>query len=181
MSNTTNPTNDHVDVYKWLSDNFYVDRTDPSLEIVKQFLLVLPIIELELFNGEYETENIPTIAENKQNLFKNIEWAEDYAKYFFERYQDARLYDELITTVVKGKPELQDWGEFREIITKFKCKDLNEKQKLTILLFVVFRYRKNIFHGDKLIETWHKYAEQIKKCLNFIVRLHDCWKASQTP
>jgi hypothetical protein len=39
------------------------------------------------------------------------------------------------------------------------------EDKVFLLVSVVYRYRNNIFHGNKGVESWLHYREQIQHCL----------------
>ena len=55
------------------------------------------------------------------------------------------------------------------LATKFDA--LSDYQRIFMLLFVVFRFRCNIFHGNKGVESWLKYKEQIRFCIEVMQSL----------
>ena len=42
--------------------------------------------------------------------------------------------------------------------------ELSTADKLFFLVFVVYRYRNNIFHGNKGVQSWLQYRDQIRRC-----------------
>ena len=40
-----------------------------------------------------------------------------------------------------------------------------------MLLVVVYRFRNNIFHGNKGVDSWLQYRPQIEKCTNVMQHL----------
>ena len=52
--------------------------------------------------------------------------------------------------------------------------DLSDEEKLVLMIYVVYRYRNNIFHGNKGIESWSHYTSQIELYLDFMMSILDC-------
>lgn len=46
-----------------------------------------------------------------------------------------------------------------------KVDEIELKSKLKLILFVVYRFRNNIFHGNKGVNSWIQYTEQIRHCV----------------
>ncbi len=42
--------------------------------------------------------------------------------------------------------------------------DIRNEEIIYLLVFVIYRYRNNIFHGNKGVQSWLNYQEQIKHC-----------------
>ena len=45
---------------------------------------------------------------------------------------------------------------------------LSNCEKVFLIVVVVFRYRNNIFHGSKRVESWLQYEKQIKYCIQIM-------------
>lgn len=52
----------------------------------------------------------------------------------------------------------------------------NDEQKLKFLLYVVFRYRNNMFHGNKCLSSWLKYKIEINHCIKVMINSIDYLK-----
>jgi len=92
------------------------------------------------------------VTENK--AFQKDDFLE-FGRYFHSRYQNKKRYKNLI--------HKRNSKEFEGIIsTQFDI--LSDYQLIFMLLFVVYRFRNNIFHGNKGVESWLKYKEQIDFC-----------------
>lgn len=122
-----------------------------------RFLIAWSILESKCFEGFMKVEKIRSYSNDALALaavssaeIKNI------AKYFHVRYQDKNLYRNLMYT--------QKSTELEKILaTSFAA--LAEPDIAFLLLFVVYRFRNNIFHGNKGVESWLQYHEQIGHCV----------------
>ena len=127
-------------------------------ELSRYFLIVWSIYEAKCFNGFVQIKKMKQFVDKiEKSIDPKI--INDDAKYFHKRYGDKEKYRHLI---YKG-----DNSKFREIINK-KYSDLTVNEKIYLLAFVTYRYRNNIFHGSKGIESWLRFDEQIKKCIQIL-------------
>lgn len=151
----------HKDFLKWLSEYLEADEKETNKlldnELARYFLIVWSIYEAKCFKGfvkddkrlnEFAKRMVGTIESNRIN---------DSAEYFHKRYQDKKKYKNLIYGK-NGNPR------FDEILKKGYT-NLTVEEKIFLLTFVTYRYRNNIFHGNKGISSWLKYGKQIKKCI----------------
>jgi hypothetical protein len=84
--------------------------------------------------------------------------------HFHERYQKENLYGRLRNN--------DNHGEINKIRLKNE-KEVTSQEKLFFLLYVLYRYRNNIFHGNKGAEEWCRYEEQIEKCVKIMIFVLD--------
>lgn len=76
-------------------------------------------------------------------------------EHFHERYQDKSRLRHLLNK----RP-----GEYLTELLRRPVGDLTPSERVFVVLFVVFRFRNNIFHGTKGVQTWIQYGEQIRLC-----------------
>ena len=158
---------------EWLAEYHNVDLQDID-NILKDeqattYLLVWSIFEQDIFNGYMRINEIQTVSGKFENYYVNLD-VDDIAQKFHSRYQDNNNYRHLV--------HKQDNANFRSIIGK-QFEDVTEKEKLTMLFFVAYRYRNNIFHGNKNVKAWTCYTEQIQDCITFITAIIDLNKKEQ--
>ena len=154
------------DVYKWLSDYFEYDKPFDEVlkdEKVTSFLLIWPIFEQKLFK-EFATEKDICKVADKLGLNYNKYGVEEIVKYFYDRYQDSKKRKHLMH---KSKAPF-----FINILEK-DYNVMSDKEKTELLLYVVFRYRNNIFHGNKGIKSWTQYSKEINYCMTVMMNLLD--------
>ena len=86
------------------------------------------------------------------------------AKYFYDRYQNPENFRRLMHhKTLKGAYKGDAY--LTRIIKADSFDSLDVKQYVYLLLWVVFRYRNNIYHGNKIVETWSNYRDEIQKCI----------------
>lgn len=76
--------------------------------------------------------------------------------FFHDRYQNDELYRQLMH------------GKKCEKISRLIRKDFSEfsnAEKIFFSMVVVYRYRNNIFHGNKGVDSWLGYRDCILNCI----------------
>lgn len=154
-------------VYNWLSKTLSIDEWLVSETIRNQmatvFLLLWPILETQIFNGDMSHNQMKQVAGSAVGKIPRRE-LDEISQHFYERYQDRRMYNGL----VQGR----NWPKIERILDKPFIR-VYENEKILLLIFVVYRYRNNIFHGIKTIRQWQNYSYEIQLCIRFMVLLGD--------
>lgn len=131
-------------------------------ETATDFLLIWSIFEAKCCEGE--CHQIDLI--NKYDYrFKDTKLATSFYKKveeFHKRYQNKTKWKNLYYK--------KENSYFTDIKNK-KCAELNETEKYKFGLYIIFRFRNNIFHGNKGIESWLKYDSQIKNCISMMLHI----------
>ena len=156
------------EVYEWLSkelriDNWLVSETVRN-QLATVFLLIWPIIENRIFFRNVKQQKARDISERiKGNIDDNK--LNPIVFHFYERYQDTNKYNKL----VNGR----EWDGIKDILnTPFSM--IGKADKIYFAIFVVYRYRNNIFHGLKSITEWNAYADEIQLCIEFMLMFGKC-------
>lgn len=149
-----------MDFERWFADylqqdvnqieKLLTDRTAVS------FLIAWSILESKCFKGFANIQELKEISTQISKTKNDNEELIDLAKYFHTRYQDKQLYKNL---TYNSKPSVV------ELILGKAFSDLNSYDRIFLLLFVVYRFRNNIFHGNKGVESWLAFREQISYCV----------------
>jgi hypothetical protein len=138
-----------------------------------RFLIAWSLFETSCFGGEAKVVGFKGLARDwvSNNEVQQSELM-DAANHFHERYQDKKRYGNLMNKKtlcldsIKGE-EFKLHSEIRQ--QKFKL--LSAEEIVFFVIFVVFRYRNNIFHGNKSVASWLKYKDQIKLCIKVMQTL----------
>ena len=138
-----------------------------KLEFVTNFLLTWSCFETTIFSTECSKDKVMNLDIKlfNQQLLKRLKLQ---TKHFFERYQDKDLLKKLER---KGVPL-----EIVNYINEERVKGKNMTD-LQFLAYVVFRYRNNIFHGNKQMFNWKKYQEQIEMCTDIMMTMVEEYKS----
>ncbi|MCO5191001.1 MAG: hypothetical protein M9918_22790 [Anaerolineae bacterium] len=143
---------------EWLAD-ILDTRTEKIAELFASrlaltFLITWSVFEQRCFNGYLRVNALKCYANDMGACTKKD--ALEVIQYFHERYQDKSKLQNLLH---KQKP-----GELKAILsTSFP--ELNDWQKWYLSLVVISRYRNNMFHGNKTVQNWLHFNEQIEKCI----------------
>lgn len=156
-------------VYEWLSRRLSIDKWLVSETVKNQvatiFLLVWPILETELFKGDMSHTQMKDVAKRvKENI--KISEIEHIARHFYERYQDFDKYYKLASNGTRR------WDRVERLLNR-AYEDIYKQSKIEFLIYVVYRYRNNIFHGLKSLKAWNDFSEEIMLCIEFMIILGD--------
>jgi hypothetical protein len=123
-----------------------------------QFLITWSLLELNLFreNGVNFKEIRKFSAKYVDDMNINIDEINEFVNYFHNRYQCDKLYKNLMFENV-----CEEMDQLRK--KDISCFSFSEK--IYFSMGVVYRYRNNIFHGNKKVDSWLKYREFILKCI----------------
>lgn len=119
------------------------------------FLIAWSLFEAKCFGGYVRVNAIRDYAEELVSEGFRRESINQAVSVFHERYQDPIRYRNLI--------HRNDWAEFRRL-TDDDLRCLSDAEALFYVTFVIYRYRNNMFHGNKGIASWLDYREQIELC-----------------
>jgi len=158
-------------VQKYLAEHFKVDDYEVKNVLDDKrslfLLLIWGIFEQTHFSDRKYSfiKKIQTINYN----FKNNDFYNDFKKItlsFHATFQDNTRWENLDSGITSGK---NNYDLFINIRNK-KVEDLSEIEIIKFGLFVVSRYRNNIFHGLKDANAQHKkYKKEIENCVNLLI------------
>lgn len=155
-------TSKYDDIVQWLNNHKFSAEIAQILEepFALHFLIVWSIFEVKCFDGFMKSGNIESFSDRLvQNGFQEDN-LNTIVNYFHDRYQDGQLYKNLLNN--KKSEQIKN-DEYNQIRSK-NFKALEDIEKFQFILFVIYRYRNNIFHGNKQVYNWQRYEKQIKKC-----------------
>ena len=139
------------------------------------FLVAWSLFETSCFGGEAGVNKFETFARTfiDAKKFQSSDLM-DTTNHFHNRYQDKKLYRNLM-----HKQKSQQL----ESIRQKDFKSLSGYEIVYFVIFVVYRYRNNIFHGNKSVRSWLNFKPQIKWCIEvmqtfitFVEALHKAAK-----
>jgi hypothetical protein len=148
----------------WLSKHLNANDRDIEIilkdELATKFFITWSIFEARCYNGFAKVSMIKKFVEDIESNIPQSTIEVD-TKYFHNRYQDKNNYRHLIYDKNNDDPTFKG-------ITEKEYATLSLYEKLYLLSFVIYRYRNNIFHGNKRIESWLKFRNEIQKCITIM-------------
>lgn len=119
------------------------------------FLVAWSLFESKCFSGFVKAAEIASYAERVAPRF-GPQAVHDAVVHFYQRYQHETLFrnlmhrqkDERLSGLLEGSMD-----------------QLSPQDKVYFVVFVIHRFRNNIFHGNKGVDSWLKYRQQIQYCV----------------
>lgn len=154
------------DIRKWLAQvngtNLKNIQNILKDEKATTYLMVWSVFEQNIFDGYMTKDKISNKAKEYSDKYELLN-VDDIVFHFHGRYQDKENFNHL-------KHGDNNISKYVEILEKEE-ENLSSTEKLQLMLYVCFRYRNNIFHGNKGVLSWSKYTPQINNCINFMMAL----------
>ena len=152
------------DFDKWLADYFGQEESQItellSDATATRFLIAWSLFETSYFQGRAIAERIEKFTIPKEtDLNSIINELDEYVSFFHNRYQNNTVYKNLMH---------KNTNKRMENLIKKSFTSLNSEEKIFFAMLVVFRYRNNIFHGNKRVQHWSDYKDCILKCITMM-------------
>lgn len=153
-----------MDFEKWLAGLFGHDKADIALLLrsptATQFLIAWSIFESKCFSGYVKFNEISDYSSRvvKEQKF-DVKTVSESAAYFHKRYQDADLYRNLM--------HRQKSTAFDDLLSQ-DFRSLVPEDVVFLTIATIYRYRNNIFHGNKKVHAWLKFEPQIQRCTSMM-------------
>lgn len=162
----------------WLAEKLSQEDstiTEESVDLILHnqnvmlFLCVWAIFEPTFSKEKYfHDKDIKKMSERYKYL-SDLSEVDCLSRYFHMRYHDQS--DKLIKLAY-----VKDYKCVSENIRRIVEQEysyLNKNDKIYLLFYVVFRYRNNLFHGNKDITQWEHFETQINYCIQFMIKMID--------
>lgn len=158
-------------IEEWLAKihNTNVDNIKNILKDEKAttYLMVWSTFEQKIFAGFMTKNKISNAAKRYSQIYDLLN-IDDIAKRFHSRYQNKMNFKHL-------RHNETNTVEIEKILSK-QYDTLSNTEKVHLLFYVSYRYRNNIFHGNKGVLAWNRYTQQINDCILFMISLIDNYK-----
>ena len=127
------------------------------------FLIAWSLLETECFNGFATCAKLRDYCMRvvEREFFDAASLASVVAG-FHERYQDKKCLARLMQD--HTKPDIKP-------LLEQPVAALSAVDQVYLVISVVYRYRNNIFHGTKGVQSWLKYRPQIEQCVSAMQHL----------
>ncbi|MCX5774201.1 MAG: hypothetical protein NTX05_06290 [Fusobacteria bacterium] len=159
-----------LDEIEWLKQKYcYLELNESKLINIYRFLLVWNTFENKLCNNNAEISKSKDILRDCKFSDKINTLNKEIFNYFKNRYVENGemngVFDSFEFKVENIKSE-----------TKVILLDDNSQEKELALLYIAFRLRKNLVHGEKNVETLYNKNESFKQINIFLINLIDSYQ-----
>jgi len=156
-------------VQKYLAEHYEVEEWEAKdvMENKGSFylLLIWGIFEQKYFPGK--NNNVFNKIKKMKNNFKIYDCYNDFSQIalsFYDTFKDDNRWQKLDIDILSNKKN--------DVFNNIRCKkreDLSEIEIIRFGLFIIYRYRNNIFHGMKEAINFNQYTKEIEDCVNLLI------------
>ena len=148
----------------WLAKMLHEHKSDVDRLLNDQtalhFLITWSLFESKCFSGFLRAKCLRAFSDSvikeglsTMDLGRQLE-------HFHTRYRDGKklgnlLHDDKTPTAVVD--------EFKRCLT-VEMSNLSARDRIFTVVFVIYRFRNNMFHGNKRAESWLRFREEIGLC-----------------
>jgi len=155
---------------KFLADHYKLQDYEVKefLDHIESFylLLIWGIFEQKYFPGK--NADIFGSIKKMENNFTDDCYYNDFNNIVLslhDTFQDNTRWEKLDNEILSKKEKFE---VFTNICNK-KKEELSDIEKIRFGLFIVYRYRNNIFHGLKEANNYKLYTKEIGNCVELLI------------
>lgn len=141
-----------------------------SSKTASEFLFVWARFESGCFKGSLQVKEILAFVEEYQELICEKLLIEEL-NYFHKRYHNCKDYYRHLKHKESNSGEVVVISN--RVVANSHLKAVSKKDKLVFLIYLLYRYRNNMFHGNKRLSTWLKYDKEIRYCIHSMIKISD--------
>ncbi|MGD1837585.1 MAG: hypothetical protein ACPKPY_05955 [Nitrososphaeraceae archaeon] len=153
---------------QWINERFRSNLTEGDLSSVSDFLLFWSLFEKIACNRQANIGSLFEFAQNNEHRF-NRELVNDTMTYFKDRYFENGTVTERFQYLRIQRQELSDF-----VVNTFQNETPLFLDILKTCLIIVYRFRNNLFHGEKNILKINTQDDNFKNSNNFLKHLLEC-------
>jgi hypothetical protein len=145
---------------RWLADLFRRDVSEITALIrdktAFRFLIVWSIFEAKCFRGLVRIKELDEFSQRLVADRYNVDELSRIVSHFHSGYQDKALRSNLM--------HKQSSERFEKLLGQ-PIEELSQEERVFLLSIVIYRYRNNMFHGNKGVQSWLQFQKQIAACI----------------
>jgi len=143
---------------KIINEGYKINAED--VEEIRDFTLIWNLLENICFENYVKIDKINNLIDSKIDKFnENNETFRETFKYFYTRYQDEHKLNALRLN-----------RTMKELTKKILNNTYTDKNnKLKFIMAVIYRYRNNLFHGEKQMRYIRLQKENFKIANKFLM------------
>lgn len=148
----------------WLADVLQEGKGDVTRllkdKTALHFLIAWSLFESKCFSGFLTAKCLRSFADKAVQAGFAPRTVVRQLNHFHDRYGDRKKLDNLLSD---NKTPTAVEEDFKCCLAK-QVSSLADRDRVFTVLFVIYRFRNNMFHGNKRVESWLQYQAQISLC-----------------
>lgn len=146
---------------EWLKTNRYYDSIDESkLENIFYFTFVWNIFEKECCNKKAK------IGSHPRNIASNLQThlSEDVINHIYTYFRDRYVINETVNDIFNSF-DFSSHGQVYKTFVEEKLlnTESSHQDKIQALLYIAFRLRNNLYHGEKEVKKLYEQNENFRQ------------------
>jgi hypothetical protein len=129
-------------------------------ETALHFLIAWSLFESKCFKNELFAGRLRAFAERLPREGFAVEYLSGPLAHFHERYQVRQRLDNLLH---HDKTSQEVLDHFKRCLES-PASALTATDQIFFVAFVVYRFRNNMFHGNKGVRSWLQFRPQVQLC-----------------
>ncbi|MCJ7553556.1 MAG: hypothetical protein MUO34_06690 [Ignavibacteriaceae bacterium] len=157
------------EVLDWLNIHFpnVPDFNRDKITAVTDFSLMWNLFESELGHNGMNIQRISQIAQIIADKSSGNNFYNDYYQYFKTRYTiDKKTTNEIFNKLAFRPNDQKDF-----VATVLKSEDQNAENIIKAILIIIYRFRNNLFHGEKELHNIHTQYENFNWANSFLAEI----------
>lgn len=159
-------------VVKWINEKIINDGTSKidtnDIDEIRDFALLWNLFEDLLCSNNANMSKIDTLIDSKIDKFNELEY-QDTFQYFYNRYKSN---DEKFNALRLRDPQ-------KNLVKKVLNDEFTDKNnKLKFIMAVIYRFRNNLFHGEKNMRYISLQKENFEKANIFLMYFIDTCRSN---
>jgi hypothetical protein len=128
-------------------------------ETALRFLIAWSLFEAKCFDGFVKLDGLDAFACRLISESYDCATITDAARHFHQRYQDETKFQNLM---------YRQHSKRMSSLLQQQLGSLGPHDLVFLVALVTYRYRNNMFHGNKGVRSWLQYKTQIGLCTNVL-------------
>ncbi|EGU53321.1 hypothetical protein VIOR3934_04269, partial [Vibrio orientalis CIP 102891 = ATCC 33934] len=160
-----------IDPTEWIcnKENTYASLSPEEKKAIGEFFLIWSYFESQVLNCNANRTSFSNLANNLQNSEKISEIGlNELVTYFKERYLSGGSFNDRYDAL-----ELEKSRNPPEVDAMLLEDSTDQVTKLVGCLFVVYRFRNNLFHGPKWRYKLSEQESNMTKACQFMIKIID--------
>ena len=155
----------------WLSERerAYCNLREGEKNAISSFFLIWSYFESQLLDcraGRRKFENLAALLDQNDKT-KDIN-LDEYVKYFQERYVDNGNLNDRFDYL-----HMEESNNPEEVVRMLLDNECSDKIKIIGCLFIVYRYRNNLFHGPKWKYLLSEQQKNMENSSRLLIKIMD--------
>ena len=140
-------------------------------ETALHFLIAWSLFEARCFDKYVKAKKLREYAENVMSQGFAVRRLSLQFEHFYSRYHDQPRAKNQLSNLLHDSEKSNDVGRaVRKLLADQECR-ITDADRIFFICAVIYRFRNNMFHGSKGVQSWLRYKPEIEICISAMQEL----------